>query len=445
MPGGDAIAIDGNAVAVRGDARYRATPTPPPCCCGTPGCPYYWRATRCPIAGCTSLDSISVCHTLLTYAYPGDPAITRPVQAGDTIWVLGHCWQVLGDSGGRYVQCPPPPPAGNGFQCLPPGAITIEDGAGPIARPGSCADLICAGQCYVRGTLCPGQQVPGDLCVAFELDPLLTWFAAGHKCAVIGVPTPGYNGGNTCYSATTRDPPTDDPSGCYVVSGGALYQRSCCACAQSQHQTCSSSEVPAYKNIFRNSTGLLCNTTQFVELPTEEACCGDDASITYDVTAQQFYEPGHHRVVLYTRTGTRYRPGRGASSVQVSLQLWDPDGNPLPGGFTRTETDPWLECAPAQGIAELTGGYAAVCGEGTEEYHATSYTYFRSGGCYGNDPPGAPCSLNPFTPTAQTNSRVTVNPGTSPGSQCLPCGSGQGTLPRHGPLGGLRSGPFGML
>lgn len=442
----DAIMVNGDAVMRNGDALL-TTQDNPPCCCGPTGCPYYWKAVRCTVPGCIHNEEIYVCSAAITALQDGSQP--RVVRADDVILDMAHCWRVLGDAGGRFVPCPPNTPPPPGKVCLPAGAILLEGTAqNPITRTTGCADQLCPGRCYIRATMCAGQTVPGDLCVVFTAQSVADWFALGHACATLGIPTPGYNGGATCFTAVRTDPGTDDPGSCQVWDpplGGWL--RSCCQCMAALHPDClytTTFQFSPRRTVSVYTGGENCDHASTTTSPRgQDCCCGPGASRTYDMTTRVYTTVTGIEVLTATVLGVQRREGHPLGSLVISTFI---QRDPTNGHEIETQViesrQPMTTCIPYPpffgGDLIPPPGAPTSCFVGIEEYYCGYYLLSGTDQCF-LPAGGGVCDPNTVRSTHQW--RVTVDAGQTPGYGCIPCAfEGRPAPGGGGPGPGARPG-----
>lgn len=450
----DAIMVNGDAVMRSGDALL-TTQDNPPCCCGPTGCPYYWKAVRCAVPGCVRTEEIYVCSSAVTALQDGSQP--RTVQANDVVLDMAHCWQVLGDAGGQYVPCLPgmPPPAGK--RCLPTGAVLLDGtAANPITRiPGGCADPVC-GRCYIRARQCDGQTVPGPLCVVVTAQALADWFAQGHSCFVLAIPTPGYNGGSTCFFVDRSDTGSDDPGTCQVWDTHALF-RSCCQCMAHRFEEGHQVNDCIYTDdqfLPRRTTSIYTGGEDCEHASTitygrlQDCCCGPGATRTYDMTFRQFYTPTGVEQFTGTVLGVQRRERNPLGSLVTQTFI---TRDSTTGAVISTEViqirQPMTSCVawpPFFGGDVISGpGSPTSCFVGVEEYDCSHYLLSGTDQCF---LPAGGGQCDPNTLRATFAYRITVDAGQTPGFGCVPCASdgrpipGGGGFPGPGPGGGFSPG-----
>lgn len=418
----DAIMVDGDAVMRDGDPLL-TTQDNPPCCCGS-GCPYYWKAVRCPVPGCINTDAIYVCSTAITALQDGTQP--RVVRVDDVLLDMAHCWRVLGDAGGRFVPCPPntPPPAGK--VCLPTGAILLEGTAqNPITRVIGCGDPACPGRCYIRARQCDGQTVPGDVCAVVPAQVAADWFGQGHACFTFPIQTPGYNGGSTCYTVDRSDPGIDDPGACLIWDRPPLF-RSCCQCMAAAHPDCLYFvEFDAQRTTSTYTGGPNCDhASTSVHLRPQDCCCGPESTRTYDQALHQFYTPTGVEQLTATLVGTQRRAGHPLGSlVTRTVILRDPTTGEVQPGYPYViqHREPMTSCVAGPAffggdvLAEV--GLPSSCFVGVREYFCDHFLLSGTDQCFLPGPGG--CEPNTLRTTFAC--RNTVDAGQTPGFGCVPC------------------------
>lgn len=304
------------------------------CCCGPPPppCPWYFRATSCPDQECVPAGlNVYICSDATCVD-------GTPIGMGAVVRVGAACYRV---DAAYYVECPPPP--GDGFTCLPLGAIVLPDRVVECV-PG-CGDPSCSGVYWLEVRPCACGAGQGEQacyvvrCTAFAAAAALY----GRSCLVFSPIGPA---DDTCYRVgpssrvLDRVPegcsevPIDDPDLVYVYD-------SCCHCC---------SELGRYPEtpcLYEDRTQLIdpWSLTAYSDgdLPLVQAgpcCCGRDPIARVE-GAYRYAEQLQFNSPIYRNADWSGWIGRTSAAVVFRFRHWQVISGEenIIEEYTRTLTD----------------------------------------------------------------------------------------------------------